>query len=321
MKEEKFANSKNGGGLKTKKRKKAFTLIELLAIIVILAIIAVITVPIILNIIENSRKGAATDSAYGYKDAVNKYYVTELSDNNNLKLEGEYTVSNGSLTGKFEGSTSEQKTVPISVSGDKPSSGKLRYANNVLNAGCLVIGDYKISFGTDGKVNETVKGDCSTYEFPVSENVPTIASCLGCVFSTNTINEDKYIGTDTVTNYETDYTKLNRHVFLGYILDKNTHIIQRAFLCGINGTTPFCIEGTTDNTKRANDIDNLNEIFSNKEVIDDFYYYWYMDGHNASSNRVIRAYPDGSVESSYDSEYGSECVVNLEDGRTGCYSS
>ena len=156
-----------GGGLKTKKRKKAFTLIELLAIIVILAIIAVITVPIILNIIENSRKGAATDSAYGYKDAVNKYYVTELSDNNNLKLEGEYTVSNGSLTGKFEGSTSEQKTVPISVSGDKPSSGKLRYANNVLNAGCLVIGDYKISFGTDGKVNGTVKGDCEDYEFPI----------------------------------------------------------------------------------------------------------------------------------------------------------
>ena len=41
----------------------AFTLIELLAIIVILAIIAVITVPVILNIIENSKMGAAKDSA------------------------------------------------------------------------------------------------------------------------------------------------------------------------------------------------------------------------------------------------------------------
>ena len=55
--------------------KKGFTLIELLAIIVILAIIAVITVPIILNIIENSKNGAAQDSAYGFKDAVEKYYV------------------------------------------------------------------------------------------------------------------------------------------------------------------------------------------------------------------------------------------------------
>ena len=45
-------------------KKKGFTLIELLAIIVILAIIAVITVPIILNIIENSRKGAAIDRCH-----------------------------------------------------------------------------------------------------------------------------------------------------------------------------------------------------------------------------------------------------------------
>ena len=50
-----------------KNKNKGFTLIELLAIIVILAIIAVITVPILLNVIENSRKGASIDSAYGYK--------------------------------------------------------------------------------------------------------------------------------------------------------------------------------------------------------------------------------------------------------------
>ncbi|MBP3920766.1 MAG: prepilin-type N-terminal cleavage/methylation domain-containing protein, partial [Bacilli bacterium] len=50
---------------------KAFTLIELLAIIVILAIIAIITIPIILNVVDNSSKGAAVDSAYGYKDAIN----------------------------------------------------------------------------------------------------------------------------------------------------------------------------------------------------------------------------------------------------------
>ena len=56
------------------KKNKGFTLIELLAIIVILAIIAVITVPIILNIIENSRKGAAYDSAYGITDTAKLYF-------------------------------------------------------------------------------------------------------------------------------------------------------------------------------------------------------------------------------------------------------
>ena len=143
-----------------------------MAIIVILAIIAVITVPIILNIIENSRKGAATDSAYGYKDAVNKAYIQELAkpNNGNLKLNGIYVVqSDGTLnadTGSNFGVTN-YTNLPVSVSGDKPSSGKLRYSNNVLNAGCLVIGDYKVTF--DGNTATTVKGDCEDYEFP-SEN-------------------------------------------------------------------------------------------------------------------------------------------------------
>jgi type IV pilus assembly protein PilA len=154
-----FANSKNRGGLKTKKGKKAFTLIELLAIIVILAIIAVITVPIILNIIENSKKGAATDSAYGYKDAVNKWYVSKLSEDHDFKISGEYTVTNGVLNGLGV------NNVEIPVSGNKPTSGKLHYTNNVLDDGCLVIGDYKITFKSDGSINETVKGDCSDYEF------------------------------------------------------------------------------------------------------------------------------------------------------------
>ena len=91
MKKHLLTSSCSGGGI-TRLRNNAFTLIELLAIIVILAIIAVITVPIILNIIENSRKGAATDSAYGYKDSINKYYVSELSNNNKLMLNGTYEV-------------------------------------------------------------------------------------------------------------------------------------------------------------------------------------------------------------------------------------
>lgn len=137
----------------------AFTLIELLAIIVILAIIAVITVPIILNIIENSRKGAITDSAYGYKDAVNKYYLTELSDNHNLVLNGQYDVLTG---GVLNGSGIANKE--ILVSGDKPSAGELHYTNNTLQGGCLVIGEYEVVF-EGGSVSNTQKGDCTDYVF------------------------------------------------------------------------------------------------------------------------------------------------------------
>lgn len=104
FKKTKLANSKNGGQLLNK---KAFTLIELLAIIVILAIIAVITVPIILNIINNSKRGAAIDSAYGYRDAINKWYVSKLTENPNYVLnDGTYSVSELEVTveGKQPGS-------------------------------------------------------------------------------------------------------------------------------------------------------------------------------------------------------------------------
>ncbi len=47
------------------KRIKGFTLIELLAVIVILAIILLIAMPIVLNVINDAKKGAFESSAMG----------------------------------------------------------------------------------------------------------------------------------------------------------------------------------------------------------------------------------------------------------------
>jgi len=138
------------------KKQKGFTLIELLAIIVILAIIAVITVPIILNVIDNAKRGTAQDSAYGYKDAISKYYVTEMF-NNNITLNGDYTVdSNGVLSNDTE-------RHEILFSGTKPQGGHLTYLNNVLTEGCLTIDDYKVVF-SDGETTNVERGTCDNVE-------------------------------------------------------------------------------------------------------------------------------------------------------------
>ena len=47
-------------------KKRGFTLIELLAVIVVLAIIALIATPLVLNTIEDARKGSAKSSGYTY---------------------------------------------------------------------------------------------------------------------------------------------------------------------------------------------------------------------------------------------------------------
>ena len=126
-----------------------FTLIELLAIIVILAIIAVITVPLILGVIDDSEKGAAKASAYGYKDSVQKWYVRELSQGSDVSLDGLYIVSDGKLN-----------NIDIPLSGNKPTNGTLTYSNNILTGGCLTIGHYKATFDLKGNVSNVEKGEC-----------------------------------------------------------------------------------------------------------------------------------------------------------------
>ena len=227
------------------KRKNGFTLIELLAIIVILAIIAVITVPIILNIIENSKQGAATDSAYGYKDAVNKWYVSKLQEDNKYTLNGGYTISEGKLN-----------DIEIPLSGDKPTSGNLHYTNSILDGGCLTIGEYKVTFDKNGRASSAEKGEC----------IPTIPTCPGCVFAYTT-DTWYYSGTPTTLtstqykeNYEDVISESGKNYFIGLKLN-TSGTIERAFTCDAEDGTPFCLEGTTDGSKYSDNVDILNSIF------------------------------------------------------------
>ena len=130
-----------------KKKKNAFTLIELLAIIVILAIIAVITVPIILNIIENSRKGASIDSAYGYRDSIHQYYLSKSvgsTTDNVLATEVIKTVS-------------DLETDGLTVSGDKPTEGWVQLNKGQVVDYSLKFGDYVVSLNTTTNTPEYTK--------------------------------------------------------------------------------------------------------------------------------------------------------------------
>ena len=241
-------------------KKNGFTLIELLAIIVILAIIAVITVPIILGIIEDASKNAATDSAYGFKDSVNKYYAQQLLNNQSLKLNDTYTVTNGTLSGGSFGD-SNITSLPIQVSGTVPTSGTLTYSNNVLTSGCLVIGDYAVTFSGENVTN-TTKGACQS-----SSTIPT---CPGCKFI---YTEDFLtIGTSNMPSTATDaYTNWttgedSHPFFLGLIESTTTQgKIGRAFACGVENGTPFCLEGY-DGSKYADNVGVLNTIFPTCEA-------------------------------------------------------
>ncbi len=233
FKKTKLANSKNGGGQLL--NRNAFTLIELLAIIVILAIIAVITVPIILNIIENSRMGAAKDSAYGYKDSINKWYVSKLSENPNFNItDGEYKV--GELGEKVEGK----------VPGD---NSWFRISKNEVTDACFQFDEYKVEI-KEGKVGDAEKGECTGS-------------------ASSSVTQYGYKTYDATSEKETDmmfgtsgYTVTGKPVYLKYALT-NGEVVD--------GTVPeTCLYSDTDGGELCL---KYNEYETSKQKILDYFGY------------------------------------------------
>ena len=136
--------------------KKAFTLIELLAVIVILAIIALIATPAVLNIIEDSRKGAAEASARNIVSAAKTYYMQQ-------------TMQGGSVE-KIDLSANILK-----YNGDQAEKGYIEFTDG-KPSGKLYIGGYCVEININGKVE--------------SEKVDNEDCTMGVTMVTLTLNAD-----------------------------------------------------------------------------------------------------------------------------------
>ena len=138
-----------------KEKNKGFTLVELLAVIVILALIALIATPIILNVINDAKKQAAKDSAYGYMDAVEKYIVSSELEDKSIK-DGTYRV--------------EDLNKKISVKGSTPDNGTIKIESKTVKSYDIGIDGYAVSNGKVDKVSTTkkFKNGTAVYYNPVS---------------------------------------------------------------------------------------------------------------------------------------------------------
>jgi len=133
-------------------KNKAFTLIELLAVIVILAIIALIATPAVLNIIEDSRKGAAEASARNIVSAAKTYYMSETMKGN--------TPSNIDLS-----------TDTLKYDGDQATKGTITFENGKAS-GKMYVGGYCVEAAVDGKVSSE-KAEEDECEITVTPSEPT----------------------------------------------------------------------------------------------------------------------------------------------------
>ena len=294
------------------KKKNAFTLIELLAIIVILAIIAVITVPIILNIIENSRKGASIDSAYGYRDSIHQYYLSKSvgsTTDNVLATEVIKTVS-------------DLETDGLTVSGDKPTEGWVQLNKGQVVDYSLKFGDYVVSLNTTTNTPESTKnGELKAQP----SSAPTIASCPGCKFIFTT-GDYAIEGSPAANSYSSDmpssatddYTTLigtgGHPYFLGLIESTtNSGKIGRAFACGVENDTPFCLEGY--GTSKWSDDTNPGVL--RKKFPEECSHASAFDSNDRCDGSSVIAYADvyGNV---FVGDDIVNCYVN-DDGHVYCY--
>ena len=127
-------------------KKKGFTLIELLAVIVILAIIALIATPLILNVVEESKKKAKESSTHGYLEALEQYQITS-------QLEGKTQIPDGTIT------INDLKNYSISVKGEQPVEGYVTISKGGVSDYKLQYDGYYVSYNQETKSGEATKGE------------------------------------------------------------------------------------------------------------------------------------------------------------------
>ena len=135
------------------KNEKGFTLIELLAVIVILAIIALISTPVVMNVINQSRKKAAEDSAYGVVEAVKSYHAEKMLDLSATVKDTISVVFQSDGKVKIDGAST---AVAFKMSGTKPTGGTVAIgADGQVTVTGLKINGYTCAAAAGGNITCT----------------------------------------------------------------------------------------------------------------------------------------------------------------------
>jgi len=286
-------------------KNKAFTLIELLAVIVILAIIALIATPAVLNIIEDSRKGAAEASARNIVSAAKTYYMSETMKGN--------TPSNIDLS-----------TDTLKYDGDQATKGTITFENGKAS-GKMYVGGYCVEAAVDGKVSSE-KAEEDECEITVTPSEPTTYKKYNngdYVYFNPKDNVPCESATSSATG--TNDTCMKWYAFLdsedsstvNLILDHNT-TAEVAWNSDSTGTTPDTVnaELQVDITNWNTSVKSTARLISASEVnriapadashtwdINDYNTWYYL--HNGN-------------QTSYTGAAGSNTYAWLFDNTNGC---
>jgi len=289
-----------------KEKNKGFTLVELLAVIVILALIALIATPIILNVINDAKKQAAKDSAYGYMDAVEKYIVSSELEDKSIQ-DRTYSVE-------------ELNSMGVSVKGSTPDNGNIEIKNSSVKSYDIGIDGYEVNNGEVKKVSTTTqfKNGKIVYYNPVSGE-----KCTGYTETNSTTGKNSGCMKWYVFNDKEGNATVN------VILDHNTTAGVAWNLTGNNSEMKEVKKALENDTKdwkntarliTANEVAKITGYTSWGTNITGYPWFCFDTNQPDTTNECAKA--QGTSEYAWLFDYTKECTsygCNVSDSSTWGY--
>ena len=247
-------------------KNKGFTLVELLAVIVILAVISIITIPMIGNVIDESKKKALEQSVSGLVEAANYFTISndgvyEFVFDENKKgetIKGEQLDYKGSIEGTGKLYIDKNGDISLCLVDDK------YYVYKNYNSGIYVgeVKDNNCIIGYDVLTNKYVAMlDNGTGQISNVYSKEEVNNLIGSV-STNVTNN-----TNEITSIKENISTLTATV------DNNTNIIATNTneISNIKGTietlqnnlNSYALQSELEKTNT--NLNNLSSLISSSE--------------------------------------------------------
>ena len=238
-------------------KNKGFTLIELLAVIVILSVITLITMPMITNVIEESKKKALASSVEGLVESANLYAIEKDGvyeflfdkEHKGSTKKGESLDYRGTIDGEGKLYLDKEGNVSICISNDN------YYVYKNYNSG-IIVGDKKTGnciIGFDALTNKYVamldNGTGNVSNVYSKDEVNNLVDSLDTKI-TNNINEI----TSMKSNIEELQNDLNNYALQSELEQTNSNLNNLSSLVNSNSSRIEELANKTNNIIKSEDI-------------------------------------------------------------------
>ncbi|MCI5552632.1 MAG: type II secretion system GspH family protein [Tenericutes bacterium] len=275
-------------------KEKGFTLIELLAVIVILSVITLITVPMITNVIEESKKKALASSVEGLVESANLYAIENdgvyefLFDKKHKgsTLKGESLDYRGNIDGEGKLYLDREGNVSVCISNDT------YYVYKNYNSG-IIVGDKKTGnciIGFDALTNKYVamldNGTGNVSNVYSKDEVNNLVDAKATELDTKITNNTNEI-TNMKSNIEELQNNLNNYALQSELEKTNTNVENLSSLVNTNQKNIDSINNKLL-SKKIVVLKNISKLPADKES-------WNLSDSYANYDQIIVSYKNGET--------------------------